>query len=187
MVATTYDIITIGGGIAGSAIALAMAEQGAKVLVLERETTFKDRVRGEALMPWGTAEAKELGLYNTIIECGGHGLPMWNSYLSGGRRSQRDLAGTTDPGLGVTAFYHPKAQDTLIAAAVDAGAEVCRGVGVKGLKLGATPVVVAEIDGRETSIQARLVVGADGKDSMTRKWGGFEVQLDPAHNMVAVF
>jgi hypothetical protein len=31
------------------------------VLVLEREGEFKDRVRGEALVPWNVAEAQELG------------------------------------------------------------------------------------------------------------------------------
>jgi len=43
----TYDIITVGGGLGGASLAKAMAEHGAKVLVLERETRFKDRVLGE--------------------------------------------------------------------------------------------------------------------------------------------
>jgi flavin-dependent dehydrogenase len=49
--AHSYDIITVGGGIAASALARAMAERGAKVLVLERETQFKDRVPGEGVTP----------------------------------------------------------------------------------------------------------------------------------------
>ena len=32
-----YDIITVGGGLGGAALAKAMAEHGARVLVLERE------------------------------------------------------------------------------------------------------------------------------------------------------
>jgi flavin-dependent dehydrogenase len=44
--AITYDLITVGGGLAGAALAGALAERGARVLVLERETKFKDRVRG---------------------------------------------------------------------------------------------------------------------------------------------
>jgi menaquinone-9 beta-reductase len=47
-----YDIITVGGGLGGSAIAKTMAEHGARVLVLERETQFRDRVRGEGMVPW---------------------------------------------------------------------------------------------------------------------------------------
>jgi flavin-dependent dehydrogenase len=48
-----YDLITVGGGLAGAALAKALAERGARVLVLERETRFRDRVRGEAMHPWG--------------------------------------------------------------------------------------------------------------------------------------
>jgi 2-polyprenyl-6-methoxyphenol hydroxylase-like FAD-dependent oxidoreductase len=50
----TYDLITVGGGLGGSALAKAMAEHGARVLVVERERRFKDRVRGEAMHPWGS-------------------------------------------------------------------------------------------------------------------------------------
>ncbi len=49
----TYDIITVGGGLGGSALAKVMAEHGARVLVLEREQQFKDRIRGELMLPWG--------------------------------------------------------------------------------------------------------------------------------------
>ena len=41
MAARSYDIITVGGGIAASSLARAMAEQGSRVLVLERENNLK--------------------------------------------------------------------------------------------------------------------------------------------------
>ena len=65
-----YDIITVGGGVGGSSLAKAMAERGYRVLVLERETTFKDRVRGEWMAPWGVADSRELGVYETLIASG---------------------------------------------------------------------------------------------------------------------
>ena len=55
---TDYDIITVGGGLGGAALAKTMAEHSAKVLVVEREKQFKDRVRGEYMSPWGVAEAQ---------------------------------------------------------------------------------------------------------------------------------
>ena len=47
-----YEVIVIGGGIAGSALAKVLAAQGIEVLILERERLFKDRVRGEGMHPW---------------------------------------------------------------------------------------------------------------------------------------
>ena len=67
----SYDIVTVGGGLGGSALAKTMAERGARVLVIERETRFKDRVRGEALSPWGGAEAKKLGIHSLLADAGG--------------------------------------------------------------------------------------------------------------------
>jgi 2-polyprenyl-6-methoxyphenol hydroxylase-like FAD-dependent oxidoreductase len=63
----SYDILVIGGGIAGVSFAGAMAREGAKVLVAERTTTFSDRVRGEALIPWGVEEAQRLGIYQCLL------------------------------------------------------------------------------------------------------------------------
>ena len=57
-----FDLVTVGGGVGGSALALSMAKHGAHVLVLERETQFRDRVRGEAVAPWGVAEARNSAL-----------------------------------------------------------------------------------------------------------------------------
>jgi flavin-dependent dehydrogenase len=41
-----FDIVTVGGGLGASAFAGAMARQGMHVLILEKETQFRDRVRG---------------------------------------------------------------------------------------------------------------------------------------------
>ena len=54
-----YDVITVGGGLAGSALSKSLVEGGMKVLTLERETVFKDRVRGEQIHPWGVAELRQ--------------------------------------------------------------------------------------------------------------------------------
>ena len=51
-----FDVIIIGGGIAGSTLAANLGRTGLVVLLLERETKFIDRVRGEWMAPWGVAE-----------------------------------------------------------------------------------------------------------------------------------
>jgi flavin-dependent dehydrogenase len=44
---TEDDVIAVGGGLGGSALAKVLAGHGARVLVVEREMQFKDRIRGE--------------------------------------------------------------------------------------------------------------------------------------------
>src|SRR5579863_7367279 len=63
-----FDVVTVGGGMGAAALAIAMARGGARVLVLERETKFRDRVRGEGLVPWGVAEARELGIADLLLQ-----------------------------------------------------------------------------------------------------------------------
>ena len=46
---TDYDLVIIGGGIAGSTLAHLMSARGAAVLVVEKERKFKDRVRGDGM------------------------------------------------------------------------------------------------------------------------------------------
>lgn len=176
---TKYDIITVGGGLGGAALAKAMAERGHRVLVLERETTFKDRVRGEWLAPWGVAEAKELGLYDPLVSAGGYH-PLWHENRMGpASLGLRDLSATTPQGLHALTFYHPRAQEAALESAERAGAEVRRGARVTGVQSGGPASVSFEVDGRAETASARLVVGADGRGSMVRKWAGFELTQDP--------
>ena len=169
MAAGSYDIITVGGGIAASALARAMAERGAKVLVLEREKQFKDRVRGEAVVSWGVAEANELGICALLKEKCGHDVP----YVEAGS-GVRDLRATTLQKLPLLSFPHQVMQERLLAAAENAGAEVRRGVSVEQIECGAEPSVVVDGHGHGR-ISARLVVVADGRGSAARKWTGFPI------------
>ena len=174
-----YDIITIGGGLGGAALAKAMAEKGCRVLVLERETKFKDRIRGEGMTPWGSVEARALGIYDLLLSSCGHELPWWDNYAGPMELSHRELAATTPGGMPALAFYHPEMQETLLAAAEQAGAVVRRGVRAKSVTPGKEPGVTVEADGKTETHTARLVVAADGRGSPARKWGGFAEQQDP--------
>src|SRR5262245_40138018 len=91
----TYDIITVGGGMGGSAFAFAMADHGARVLVLEREQHFRDRVRGEGMHAWGVPEARALGIYERLRETCGVEVRWWDTYLRTDRIDHRDFPATT--------------------------------------------------------------------------------------------
>src|SRR5512143_2260830 len=88
--AMTYDAIVVGGGLAGSALADQLARSGYDVLVLERETRFKDRVRGENMLPWGVAAARRLGIVDELRAAGAHQPRWWHTYTPGGVTGPRD-------------------------------------------------------------------------------------------------
>jgi 2-polyprenyl-6-methoxyphenol hydroxylase-like FAD-dependent oxidoreductase len=79
----SVDVIIVGGGLAGSTLATTLARKGRKILVLERETAFKDRVRGENMLPWGVATARRLGVVDDLVAAGGHLVPFFNMYAMG--------------------------------------------------------------------------------------------------------
>ncbi len=112
-----YDVVMVGGGIAASALAKAMAEGGARVLVVEREREFRDRVRGEALAPWGVAELAALGLLDALSPAFADELQAWRLFIVGMQVAERPFAATTLPGRNWLAFYHPDLQRICIDAA----------------------------------------------------------------------
>ena len=61
------DVVIVGGGIGGGALAYVLAREGIAVTVLERDLAPTDRVRGEYIVPWGVAELKRLGLLDCLL------------------------------------------------------------------------------------------------------------------------
>lgn len=56
------DVIIVGAGVLGSAMAAVLARDGWKVRVVERDLREPDRIVGELLQPGGYRALKELGL-----------------------------------------------------------------------------------------------------------------------------
>ena len=119
-----YDLIVVGGGVAGSSLARKMAAGGARVLLLEKETVFRDRVRGECLLPWGVADAEALGI-GAPLRGISQEARWFAQCIDGTAAPQRDLIATTPLQRPMWCFYHPQAQGLLLAAAENAGVEVC--------------------------------------------------------------
>jgi 2-polyprenyl-6-methoxyphenol hydroxylase-like FAD-dependent oxidoreductase len=174
-----YDIITVGGGLAGAALARSMALAGKKVLIVEGEKEFRDRVRGEEMTAWGVADTKELGIYDLLTSDCAREMRWWDTYLGPMQIDHRDLPATTPGGCANLTFYHPAMQERLLGAAAEAGAEVLRGVQVRGVEPGDPPAVTLQRDGKDEQVTARIVAGCDGRNSSVRKWGGFETEADP--------
>jgi 2-polyprenyl-6-methoxyphenol hydroxylase-like FAD-dependent oxidoreductase len=184
-----YDLIVVGGGIGGSALAIAMARAGRSVLVLERSEVFEDQVRGEWIAPWGVTEVRRLGLLDLLLGAGGHFVARHVTY-----DEAVDPAAAEAAALPLNIFFpdvpgplcigHPHHCQTLYDEAGRAGAQTLRGIDVLEVSVGADPrVAFATASGERREAGARLIVGADGRNSVVREACGVTLHADRPHHM----
>jgi menaquinone-9 beta-reductase len=185
-----FDLVIVGGGIGGGALATVLSRAGASVLLLEKSTVYRDHVRGEWISPWGVAELQQLDLYDAVRSQGGHHLARhWSCYEE--RPAEEAVAGGIDltslyPGVpGPLCIGHPAFCQLLIDLAARAGATVQRGVEDVRVSAGASPTVTYRFEGSAMSASCRLVVGADGRGSQVRRQAGIELHRDSTHHLFA--
>jgi menaquinone-9 beta-reductase len=181
MTASVFDVVIVGGGIAGSTLGGVLARAGLGVLVVEKEARFRDRIRGEGSWPWGVAEARQAGLADLLDAAGTVELRAFKRYENGQpvetiweRPAPDDI-----PGLG---FLHPRFQEAAFTWAEAQGATTIRPAKATTFSRIGRPTLTVAVDGSETELTARLIVGADGKLSMTRRWTGGESVADPENH-----
>ena len=142
----SFDLVVVGGGLAGSSLAVTLAREGVDVLVVERERVFRDRVRGEVMATWGTVEAKQLGLYELLRQRCAIDV-RYLTYHVEGEGAPIDLLAAAphfEPSL---AFHHPVMQEALIEEAGVSGATVWRPARLVSLTPGDPPAAEIEVDG----------------------------------------
>ena len=186
----TFDLAIVGGGIGGSALAITMARAGARVLLLERSEVYEDRVRGEWIAPWGVTETRRLGLYYLLCAAGGHHIARHVTYdesrPSGASEARTLSLDVFAPGVpGPLCLGHPHHCQTLFDEAVRAGAVAVRGVEIEAVELGAAPSVTYTHGGVRHVAKARLVVGAEGRQSLVREAARVELMQDKPHHWFA--
>ncbi|MFI5319820.1 MAG: FAD-dependent oxidoreductase [Myxococcota bacterium] len=185
-----FDVVIVGGGIAGGALGGALASAGKRVLILERSAEFEDVVRGEWIAPWGVVEAQALGLYDVIRSAGGHHLAKHYGF-----DETREPAAAYAAALPLEAFRpgipgplcigHPHLCQTLLDHAAKQGAEVRRVVTDTRVTAGAAPRVSYAQAGAQHEAAATLVIGADGRSSSVRRQAGIALREAPAHHLFA--
>ncbi|MDH6580241.1 NAD(P)/FAD-dependent oxidoreductase [Kitasatospora sp. MAP5-34] len=175
-----YDVVISGAGLAGSAAAILLARRGVRVALLERRS---DPEAYKVLCTHSlTANAypvlDELGLVPALEEAGAvRNEARW--YTRWGWIEPR--AAPAGPGLPYAYNVRRSTLDPLIRsrAAQTPGVDLLLGHQVTGLvrEAGRTSGVRASTAQGEREIRARLVVGADGKDSAVAKFAGVPARL----------
>ena len=187
--ADRVDVIIVGGGIGGSSLGSKLSKAGLDVLILERETEFTDRVRGEWIAPWGVSELKTLGLYEPFMNAGGHHITRAINYdetvspeVAEARMTPLDF----HKGIpGPLTIEHVTMQNVALEQAVKNGVLVKRGVEKVSIRSGHSPAVSFSFDGARHDYDCRLIVGADGRTSTVRRQSGLQLEEDPLDHLMS--
>jgi len=183
------DVVIAGTGIAGGALGTVLARAGFEVVLLERETIYPDRVRGEYLTPWGVTELTKLELLQPLREAGAlfsrRNIPYDELYGPAEAEARVfDLTKMHAEKLGALCLGHPATCEIFAQLAVTSGACLLRGISEIAVTPGERPAVSCMHEGARLEFAPALVIGADGRNSSVRKDLGFTVRANAPHNLV---
>jgi 2-polyprenyl-6-methoxyphenol hydroxylase-like FAD-dependent oxidoreductase len=162
---TSYDVVVVGGRLAGAATAMLLARAGLTVAVVERGTRGSDTVSTHALMRAGVLQLSRWGLLDRVRAAGTPAVTRTVFCYPHEERVQV----TIRPSAGVPALFAPRRwllDRLMVEAAEDAGAHFWHETVVTGLRRGSggrvTGVVARARSGAAVELAAGMTVGADG-------------------------
>ncbi|MFJ6367224.1 NAD(P)/FAD-dependent oxidoreductase [Streptomyces virginiae] len=174
-----YDVVISGASIAGSAAAILLARRGVRVALLERRSdpAAHKVLCTHYLQPCSYPVLEELGLIPALEAAGAvRNEARW--YTRWGWIEPK--AAPSGPELPYSYNIRRSTLDPLIRshAAKTPGVDLLTGHSVTGLLQEAGRTVGARVSGPdgEVELRARLVVGADGKDSPVARFAGIETR-----------
>jgi 2-polyprenyl-6-methoxyphenol hydroxylase-like FAD-dependent oxidoreductase len=160
--------LIVGGGIAGTSLALQLQRTGIEAEILEKEPVWGATGTGITLMGPALRALQRLGLLDRCL-AEGAGFTEMTLFTAAGDLLEKvrlhQLLGPDYPAIG--GMMRPTLHRIVSEAALDAGAKVRTGVSVTALRQHADCVEADLTDG--TSASYDLVVGADGWRSRVRR------------------
>lgn len=160
------SVTVLGAGVAGLAVARALALRGASVTVLEQADAIREVGAGLQISPNGAAVLRALGLQEALDAASmrAEAVDLIDGPTGEGV-TRLDLA-RMRPGQGYHFLHRADLIDILLKAAVEAGVTLRLLSRVSSVDLsGACPAVTLETDER---IETPILVGADGLHSRLR-------------------
>jgi 2-octaprenyl-6-methoxyphenol hydroxylase len=182
-VSAPFDIAVIGGGPAGLAAAVALAQAGARTTLIARRTPYGDN-RTTALLGGSVDLLEELGVWRRCLD---KAAPLQAMRLvdDTGRLIRAPEVRFSSDEIGLDAFGYNIENRALVAALEECEAEISSLSRIddeaETIVPGEFEVAIRTIGGQ--SLAAHLVVGADGRHSLCREAAGIAVrrrELDQA-------
>jgi 2-polyprenyl-6-methoxyphenol hydroxylase-like FAD-dependent oxidoreductase len=160
-----WDVIVVGGRVAGAATALLLARAGIRVILVDRDRHGSDTLSTHGLMRAGVLQLTRWGVLPEIIAAGTPPIHQVMFHYA----DSEPVSVAIKPSAGVEALYAPRRYliDRLIVdAAAAAGAEVLHETIATALLRGPAGQVagvhIRSRSGRSADLHAPLTVGADG-------------------------
>jgi flavin-dependent dehydrogenase len=175
---TSFDAIVVGARCAGSPTAMLLARAGHRVLLVDRATFPSDTLSTHAIHAPGMAALRRWGLADAVVATN---CPPLSTYRFD--FGFFTIEGTPPPCEGSSAAYAPRRyllDEILVDAAVAAGAELREDFSVQDVLVedGAVVGIVGTgPGGRRITERARVVIGADGRNSRIARAIGAEEYL----------
>lgn len=200
-----HDIVVVGAGIVGSALAYSLGKSGRKVALLERDFDEPDRIVGELLQPGGVRALSKMGIVDTLE--GIDAVPVEGYHVFYGPRSvpiPYPQEKSDDAGRGIASssgkvegrsFHHGKFVQSLRRKALDQNnvtpyeatvRDLIKDNAGKVVGISATWKKAPQGEAEAFELRAPLTIVADGCFSKFRRTHGSSIQPMVRSNFVGL-